>query len=214
MLVHPWDAAVDDDEWRSWLADGRDFGQLTVNGPPAGWPIVVPLHFWFDGAHQVLAHLARANPVWAAIEAQPRVVLSVIDDYAFVPSGWRAAPGTPADAGVPTSYYAAVQLACEAEIVDDPAAKARLLRHQLAHFQPAADHGRIEVGQPPYGRLLAGLRGLALQVVSVTAKFKYDDQKPVDHRMSVADRLAHRNRGRDAGARAEQLRRLWTTHRR
>ncbi len=34
MLIHPWDAALDDDEWRDWLADGRDFGQLVVNGLP------------------------------------------------------------------------------------------------------------------------------------------------------------------------------------
>jgi transcriptional regulator len=29
MLIHPWDAAISDPEWRDWLA-GHDFGQLAV----------------------------------------------------------------------------------------------------------------------------------------------------------------------------------------
>ena len=45
MLTHPWDAALDDEEWRSWLADGHDVGQLVVNGLPGQPPTVVPTHF-------------------------------------------------------------------------------------------------------------------------------------------------------------------------
>ena len=32
MLVHPWDAAQSDDEWKTWLAAGRDFGTLVATG--------------------------------------------------------------------------------------------------------------------------------------------------------------------------------------
>ena len=32
MLIHPWDAAISDTEWRDWLA-GHDFGQLAVSDP-------------------------------------------------------------------------------------------------------------------------------------------------------------------------------------
>ena len=45
MLIHPWDAALDDEEWRTWLADGHDFGQLVVNGLPGQPPTVIPTHF-------------------------------------------------------------------------------------------------------------------------------------------------------------------------
>ncbi len=136
MMVHPWDAASND-EWRAWLATGRDFGQLVVNDP-AGWPAVVPTHFTVDDERTVLVHLARPNPVWRLIEAQPRVVLAVVDDDAYIPNTWRAAPNGPAREGVPTSYYAAVHLRCRAEIVDDPADKAELLRRQLRFLQPGA----------------------------------------------------------------------------
>ncbi len=206
-MVHPWDAAVSEDEWRAWLAAGRDFGQLVV-ADPGGWPAVVPTHFTVDDERTVLVHLARPNPVWRLIETQPRVVLTVVDDDAYVPSTWRAAPGGPAREGVPTSYYAAVQLRCEAQIVDDPAGKAELLRRQLRFLQPEHERAPVTVDGPPYARLLPGIRGLRLDVVDVVAKFKFDDHKPAEHRLAVAGRLQQRDQGRDRGARTEQLRRL------
>jgi transcriptional regulator len=207
MLIHPWDAALDDGEWQAWLDDGHDFGQLVATAADA-WPMVVPTHFCRGEQGELLVHLARPNPLWPLIERDPRVTLSVVDDYAFIPTTWRAPQGTPPEQGVPTSYYAAVQLRCEAELVDDPAEKAALLLRQLAHFQPAGDHADVAVGQPPYGRLLSGIRGLRLHVVGVTAKFKYDDRKPHEHRTQVAEQLQQRATGRNLAARAQQLRRL------
>jgi transcriptional regulator len=206
-MVHPWDAAVSEHEWRTWLAAGRDFGQLVV-ADAGGWPAVVPTHFTVDDERTVLVHLARPNPVWRLVEAQPRVVLAVVDDDAYVPTTWRATPSSPARDGVPTSYYAAVQLRCRAEIVDDPEDKAELLRRQLRRLQPGQEHAVVSVEDPPYARLLPGIRGLRLHVVDVIATFKFDDHKPAEHRIAVADRLQQRDQGRDRGARAEQLRRL------
>ncbi|MFB7736093.1 FMN-binding negative transcriptional regulator [Streptomyces sp. NPDC056112] len=207
MFIQPWDAGLDDAEWQAWIADGHDFGQLSVNGLPGEAPVVVPTHFTTDNG-QLLIHLARPNPVWKAIEHDPHVTFTVIGDYAFVPGPWRAKPGVPPTDGVPTSYYAAVQFTCRAHIVDAPEAKADLLRRQLAHFQPDGDHAPIDVDQPPYGRMLPGIRGLRLEVTEVRAKFKYDDHKPVEHRTAVAGQLTERGRGLDVPAARQQLRRL------
>ncbi|GAA2428511.1 FMN-binding negative transcriptional regulator [Streptomyces macrosporus] len=207
MLVHPWDAGLDEAEWQSWIAEGHDFGQLIVNGLPGHPPTVVPTHFTCEGS-DLLIHLARPNPVWKAIEHEPHVVFTVIGDYAFIPGPWRAQAGTPPTDGVPTSYYSAVQFTCRAHIVDDPEAKAELLRRQLAHFQPDGDHAPVAVDQPPYGRMLSGIRGLRLEVTDVVAKFKYDDHKPVEHRAAVADRLTARGQGLDVPAARRQRRRL------
>ncbi|MFD5002049.1 FMN-binding negative transcriptional regulator [Streptomyces mutabilis] len=207
MFIQPWDAALDDAEWRTWIADGHDFGLLAVNGPPGHAPIVVPTHFAVDGG-TLLIHLARPNPVWKPIETDPNVTFTVTGDYAFVPGPWRAKPGTPPTEGVPTSYYAAVQFACRATVVDDPADKAELLRRQMAHFQPEGDHAPIEAGQPPYGRMLPGIRGLRLDITEVRAKFKYDDHKPVGQRADTARRLTERGRPLDAPTAGQQLRRL------
>jgi transcriptional regulator len=108
--------------------------------------------------------------------------MSLVDDYAYFPTTWRAKAGGPDEDGVPTSYYSAVQLTCHAQIVDDPQDKAELLRRQLAHFQPQGDHAQVAVDMPPYGRMLSGIRGLRLHMTSVAAKFKYDDHNPQEHR--------------------------------
>ncbi|MFE9820478.1 FMN-binding negative transcriptional regulator [Streptomyces sp. NPDC005773] len=207
MFIQPWDAALDATEWQTWIAGGHDFGTLSVNGLPGRPPAVVPTHFTTDGS-DLLIHLARPNPVWEAIAHDPNVTFTVIGDYAFIPGPWRAKPGTPPADGVPTSYYAAVQFACRATVVDDPEAKAELLRRQLAHLQPDGDHAPVAVDQPPYGRMLPGIRGLRLEVTEVMAKFKYDDHKPVEHRTAVADHLTRRGSGLDAPTAEQQRRRL------
>ncbi|MCF3965453.1 FMN-binding negative transcriptional regulator [Streptomyces fuscigenes] len=207
MFIQPWDAALDEAEWRDWIDRGHDFGILSVNGPAGAPPLAVPTHFCGEPGH-LLVHLARPNPVWTAVESAPDVLFTVFGDYAFVPGPWRAKPDVPATDGVPTSYYTAVQFTCRATIVDEPEAKAELLRRQMAHFQPGGDHAAIAVDRPPYGRMLAGIRGLRLRVTDVRAKFKYDDHKPVEHRTGVADRLVSRAEGLDLEAAAQQRRRL------
>lgn len=207
MLIPRADAAFDDQEWRAWLVDGHDFGQLVVNTTDR-WPIIVPTHFLFDGQGEIVLHLARNNPVWPAVEQGRAALLSVADDYAFIPGSWRPQEGEPATHGVPTSYYAALQLACSAAIVDDPEGKANILRRQLAHFQPAGDYARLQVGEPPYGQLLAGIRGLRLTIEQAAAKFKYDGHRPPSLRHQVAQRLAQRAEGRDLQARSQLLRRV------
>ena len=204
MLVLPWDGPLPEDDWRQWLSQGRDFGQLISVGDQ--WPIVVPTHFVLDG-DAVLVHLARPNLIWASIETTGLAVLSVMDDYAYIPTYWRTGPGDADTAGVPTSYYSAVQLKCRAELVDDPAAKAELLRKQLHHFQPEGRYEEPQV-QGEHGRLLSGIRGVRLTVVEALASFKFDDHKPEALRVSISERLRQRGGSRDLSASAEQLRRL------
>jgi len=144
--------------------------------------------------------------------------LAVIGDYAYIPTYWRAKAGGPDEDGVPTSYYSSVQFICRPTIIDDPEVKAEILTAQLGDFQPEGRHAAVAVGQDPYGRMLAGIRGVRLAVVSVEAKFKYDDANPVEHRQRVIGYLEDRDHGLDSGAAAQQRRRLgaigdWRTHR-
>ncbi|MGC5342621.1 FMN-binding negative transcriptional regulator [Streptomyces sp. DT24] len=207
MLIHPWDAAFNDGEWRQWLAAGRDFGHFAVNTSPGNPPEVLPTHFLLDG-DTVLLHFARANPVWKALEAAPTVLISIADDYTYVPSSWRAKDDEPAENGVPTSYYSAVHLIGEAEIVDDPVEKAELLTRQLAHHQPEGGHAPVLATEPPYGRQLSAIRGIRIRLTSVAAKFKYDDHRPAGQRERIAGHLVARDGLNDAAAARQQLRRL------
>jgi transcriptional regulator len=218
MLIHPWDAALDADEWKDWLASTDRFGMLVVgNLDPAQAPLALPTHFSLAG-DEVVFHLARPNPVWAHLEAASEVRLAVIGDYAYIPSYWRAKAGGPDEDGVPTSYYSAVQFVCRPTVVDDPAEKVQILETQFGDLQPEGDHAAVGVDTEPYGRMLSGIRGVRLAVLRVDAKFKYDDSNPVDHRERVIGSLEERGRGVDAGAARQQRRRLdaigdWQAHR-
>jgi transcriptional regulator len=202
VLIRPHDAALSAEEWHAFLAD-HDFGELIVPGRDRDLPIVVPTHFIYDGDRTVLLHLARPNPVWEALAERPRALLSVFGAYAYVAGHWNQ------DAyGVPTSYYAAVQLACDAEVVDDPAGIAAILERQLAHFQPEGKHAPVEPGDDRYGRLLGSIRGIRLSVTEVRAKFKFGGNRTVEHRRAVAAKLEERGRPLDLEARDQVLRRI------
>ena len=206
MLVHPWDSA-DDDEWRAWLA-GRDFGQLIAAGRDRDLPVVVPTHFVFDGERTVWLHLARPNPVWEPLEERPRALLTVVDDYTYVRSDWNTPPGGAAERGVPTSYYATVQLACDVRVVDDPADKAAILDRQLGHFEPGSGRLPVAADEDPDRRLLPGIRGIELTVTGVRAKFKYGGNKEAAHVREIAGHLEERGTRADIAAREHALRRV------
>ena len=207
MLIHRHDAAYSPDEWRSFLA-GRDFGELVAAGRGRDVPVIVPTHFIYDGATTVRLHLARPNPVWAALAENPLAVISVYGDYTYIPTGWNANAGTAPEHGIPTSYYAAVQLTVRCRVVDDPEELAALLVAQLAHFQPEGGHASVVPGAAPYGPQLAGIRGLVCESVEVRAKFKYGGNKSVEHRERIAAHLAERRQPGDAGVRDQLVRRI------
>lgn len=201
MLIHRHDAPLDDAEWRAFLA-AHDFGELIAPGAVRDLPVVVPTHFLWDGDKEVVLHLARPNPVWEALAERPRALLSVFGAYAYIPGHWNQD-----EYGVPTSYYAAVQLACDAEVLDDPAQVATILERQLAHFQPEGKHAPVVPGDNPYGTRLASIRGMRLSVTDVRAKFKFGANRSVEHREAVAAKLAERGKPLDLEARANVLRR-------
>lgn len=200
MLIHRHDEPLTDAEWRDFLAK-HDFGELIAPGAPTrDLPVVVPTHFIWDGDKTVLLHLARINPVWAAIEERPRAILSVFGAYAYIPGHWNQN-----EYGVPTSYYAAVQLACDVQPIDDDAALAKILEKQLDHFQPEGKHAPVEPGDNDYARKFGAIRGLRLTVTDVRAKFKFGANRTPEHREVVAKKLGERGSGLDREARAYTL---------
>ena len=218
MLIPPFDAAMEPAEWQQWLAATDRFGVFMVGNleqPQA--PIAVPTHFTFAG-EELLLHLHHINPVWPHLEAAEEVRMVMIGDYSFIPSFVRAKPEGPASDGVPTSYYTSVQFVCKPLIVDDPQAKADILSAQLADMEPEGGYGQMAVDEGPYGRMLPLIRGLRLEVIRVEAKFKYDDHKSIEHREHVSEFLEERHEHLDAGAAAQQRRRIaevgdWRTYR-
>jgi transcriptional regulator len=202
MLIHPWDASDSEEEWTSFVR-AQGFGHLVAAGRNRDVAVVVPTQFALVSASQVVLHLARPNPIWDALAENPRVLLSVAGDWAYVPAAWKAIGDEDPRLGVPTTYYAAVQLTADAAVIDDQDAKVEILRTQLGVTEPGSD-----VADPSeHGRVLNGIRGLRLNVVEVRAKFKYGGNVDESHRVHVVDQLSARGGPGDAAAIAHLERR-------
>lgn len=202
MLIHRHDAPLGEDEWRAFLST-HDFGELIAPGRDRDLPIVVPTHFVWDGAHEVVLHLAKPNPVWDALAERPRALLSVFGAYTFIPGHWNQD-----EYGVPTSYYAAVQLACDARVTDEETEIAAILERQLDHFQPEGMHAPVEPGGNRYGQLIPSVRGIVLTVTGVRAKLKFGTNRTVEHRQAIAEKLGERGTPLDLEARDHVIDRI------
>jgi transcriptional regulator len=195
MLIHPWDAGRSDDEWIAFVRN-QGFGHLVASGRERELAVVVPTQFALVSAELVLMHLARPNPIWAALAENPAVLLSIAGDWAYIPAAWKAIGDEDPRMGVPTTYYAAVQLIATAQVVDDEAGKAEILRAQLGVTEPGS--GAADPAE--HGRRLAGIRGLRLTIREVRAKFKYGGNVDDAHRAEVAERLRERGGPGDSAA--------------
>ena len=201
MFVHEWDAGTDS-EWRAFVAT-HGFGELIAAGRHRDVPVVVPTQFVLD-SDQVLVHLLRANPIWMVIAENPNVLLCVSGDWAYVPSNWKAIGDEDPALGIPTTYYASVQIGGIAQVIDDPEGIAEVLGIQLSHLQPDT-----EVVDPlEHGSRLRAIRALRVDITSVRSKFKYGGNVDAAHRLAVANRLEERDGPGDRAAVSHLRRRL------
>ena len=207
MLVHPFDSAMSEQEWREWIASGSRFGTLAVSGSQGEAPVVVPTHFTLID-DEILIHLHRANSALPLLAKSTRVSFSVIGDYAFIPNYWRAKEPAKSGEAIATSYYAAVHFTCEPEVVDSSEGLLEILKAHMQDFQPEGGYDEINSEHAVYGSLMNAIRGVRMKIVSVDAKFKYDDHKPIEFREAIIARLLERNQGQDSFAADQQQRRL------
>ena len=207
MLIRRHDSPIDPErEWRD-LFLAHPFGTLIAPGIDRDLPVVVPTHVHFDGEHEILLHLAKANPVWKALRENPRCMFSVVTAVTYVPTSWEAPPGTDPSWGIPTSHYASVQLDCTASPTEDQGELRKYLRHQLATMQPNEPFGDPLDEDAPYLDELTRIRGLRLDITNVRAKFKFDGGEPDDIRSQVVAGYETRSGPGDAEAREHLLRR-------
>jgi transcriptional regulator len=200
MYVPRPDRATGGEQWRAFLRR-HPFGQLVAAGRGRDVPVISPTPFVLEPDDTVLLHLATPNPIWAAIEENPLVVLAVIGDVAHIPGPWKAIGEEDPELGVPTQYYGAVQLTARAELLDAPDDELEVLRRTIDLFEVAADL----VDPVEHTSKLPGIRAARLHPQSVAAKFKFGGNVDAAHRIAVAERLADRDTPGDREARAALL---------
>lgn len=203
MYVANVDRSLGAEEWRPFV-ESQGFGHLVCAAASSPFPVIAPTQFVLEGS-EVILHLAAPNPMLDALAEQPRAVLSVAGDWAFIPSAWKAIADEDPELGIPTTYYGAVQLRGRAAVVDSPEEVAGILRRQLRALQPG-----VPVADPlgAHPQKLRAIRGVVLAVEEVLAKFKYGGNVDVAHRAAVVERLRARDGPGDAAAAAHTERRM------
>ncbi len=193
MLVRPWDRVEDPTVWRPILG-GRRFGELVAAGRGRDVAVVVPTPYSLAG-DEVVIHLARTNPVWSAIEENPRVVLSVHADDSYIPGTWKAIGDEDPTVGIPTTLMAVVQVTGSVAPIDDPDELLAVLRTTLL------DHGDTDLADPRvHLRQLGSIRALRLPLDEVVAKVKAAGNLDEAHRAAIAGHLDARGGPHDAAA--------------
>ncbi len=206
MHTAPVDAAHGEAEWRPFV-EANSFGHLVAAGRQRDIPVVVPTQFVLEG-DTVHLHLVRQNPLFAVLAENPRVLLSVAGDWAFIPSAWKAIGDEDPALGIPTTYYGAVQMIGTATVCeerDTPGSVAAILRRQLENLQPD-----IAIAEPSaaHPHKVLTILGISIAVDEVSAKFKYGGNVDEAHRLAVVDHLHQRQGPGDAAAAGHVLRRL------
>jgi transcriptional regulator len=165
---------------------------LLISATPDG-PVADPIPFLIDpdaGPHgRLRAHLARANPHWKLIAAQPRmpvlVVFQGVDTY-VTPSWYE----TKRETGkvVPTWNYAIVQVRGKVTVKDDPEWIAR----QIADLTASQESDRAEpwaVTDAPASFISAqikGIVGIEIDIAEIHGKWKVSQNRPAADRAGVA----------------------------
>ncbi|MFH9071293.1 FMN-binding negative transcriptional regulator [Streptomyces alboflavus] len=200
MLIRPHDRGSRETSLE--FVRGHGFGQLIATGRNRDFPVAVPTQYLLADSETVLLHLASGNPVFRALRENPAVLLSVVGDWTYIPGAWKALDSEDPALGIPTVYYAAVQLRCTAEVLETPEEKLAVLRKQLQELEPESGIADPTVHE----HRLREIRALRLTIGEVTGKFKFGGNVDEPHRSEVARRLLARDGPRDSAAREHLLR--------
>ncbi|TFW06046.1 FMN-binding negative transcriptional regulator [Oxalobacteraceae bacterium OM1] len=159
------------------------------------------------GEHGTLiAHVARANPVWRQIEAgvEPLVVFQGAQTY--VSPGWYPSKAEHGKV-VPTYNYMVVHAYGHGRTVEDPVRlRAILTRLTTRHEAGMAKPWRIEDAPEDYiEKMLAAIVGIEIPIRRVVGKWKVSQNRPAADRAGVEQGLLGLG-GEDGLAMAEAVR--------
>jgi transcriptional regulator len=199
-MIRDVDRDDDPQRWRAFL-DAQGFGHFAAAGRDRDVPVVVPTQYVL-GDDEIVLHLIASNPVFAALDENPRAVLSVAGDWAFIPGSWKAIGDEDPAHGIPTTYYGAVQVTGSCTVDTDPDAIAAVLRTQLGALDPDGSY----VDPTEHAARLRQIRAVHLAIEEVRAKYKYGGNVDQAHRDAVATHLDERDGPGDRAA-LTQLRR-------
>lgn len=148
---------------------------------------------------RLVTHMARANPQWRAIEADPRVRVVFAGPHGYVSPRWYATA-----AQVPTWNYVAVHALGRARLVHDPAELEAMVAGLAAAFEGDGPDAWTLAHLPESVKqaLLANIVGVEVAVERLVGSWKLNQNKRPADRAGVIEALAASPRAEDAALRA------------
>ncbi len=160
------------------LIHAHPFASL-ISVDDAGLPYVthLPLHLEPQGEQMVLlGHVAKANAHWRYLQARPQAVVTFLGPHAYLSP--RVYPDL---ARVPTWNYLAVHCTVQARLIEDAAAKDRLLKTLIADHEPPYAEQWRGMDDAFAQKMLAGIVAFELRVTDLQCKLKINQHRPESH---------------------------------
>ncbi len=187
------------------LVDENPFGALVVRGPNGLDANHLP--FLLEpsaGAHgRLLAHVARANPLWREAKDGDEALVIFRAEDAYVSPNWYPSKHE-AHRQVPTWNYRVVHVHGTLAIRDDErfvrGVVARLTRVHEARTGSAAPWRMGDAPADYLDRMLAAIVGIEVEIAAIVGKWKLGQNKDERDRLGAAEAL--REHGHEAIAAA------------
>jgi transcriptional regulator len=148
-----------------------------------GFPFVthLPLHLLEkagDDNHlgMLLGHVAKPNPHWKYLAARPEALVTFMGPQAYMSP--KVYPGL---AHVPTWNYLAVHCKVKAQLIEEPAAKDRILKTLIGDHEPPYKQQWIDLGSDYQHQMLAGIVAFELEIQTLECKIKLNQHRKLSH---------------------------------
>ena len=154
----------------------------------------IPMLVADESADQLVlqCHVARANPLWSALEKAPDVVAVFCGVQSYISPNWYASKAEHGKV-VPTWNYEAVHAHGLATVRDDP----QWLRGFLDRFtdlHEAQERKPWQIGDAPddyVHKMISAVVGIEITVTTLEGKAKLSQNQPAINLATVAHNLSH-----------------------
>ncbi|HJV24374.1 MAG TPA: FMN-binding negative transcriptional regulator [Aromatoleum sp.] len=176
------------------LIEHYPFGAFVINGPNGLDANHLPFEFDAegDGPGRLLAHVARANPVWQDVKDGDEVLVIFRAGDAYISPNWYPSKHE-THRQVPTWNYRVVHVHGKVRVCDDEkfvrGVVGRLTRTHEARAGEAKPWKMADSDKDYIDGMLAAIVGIEVEIARIVGKSKLGQNKDARDRVGAAQRL-------------------------
>ena len=160
------------------LMRAHPFASL-ISVDDTGFPFVthLPLHLMQkNGEYVLLGHCAKPNPHWRYLQSRPQALVTFMG-----PQAYMSPKVYPDLTRVPTWSYLAVHAKVEAQLVEEPEAKDRLLKQLIGDHEPPYAKQWRGLAEDYQCKMLSAIVAFELRITDVQCAIKLNQHRPESH---------------------------------